>query len=453
MNKEDYINRVDVISKSDIVIGIRGGVVSFEELQKTGRFDRGKQEEVKKVLREIKEEDDAYNNAKEINRISQFNDFKDKYPNSEYNFEIDDLILKIELKEKEEKEQQIAKVKNNTNGYTIKETIEILGDDRFRQLCNDLDLNYEQVISYQPTKLNFNMIPESEDDVPKEYTDIFFWGIPSSGKTTALASIFRTINDKYVMEDDSSLDKQFGSSYRTDLVNVYKEGLGFLPARTQKDRTQYMPFLLRRRNEGVRRNRKVSFFELSGEVFEHFLEIKDGLKDKSELNEAELEERKEVEKSFKTIELLLRSNNQKIHIFFIDYNKELESSKSRNNKTQVNYLQAATTYFQKERDLFSKKTDAVYFIITKADTIKGENKTEIARKFINDNFGNFYTTIKDRCEDHSIKPPQIKLFSIGDVHFKRISKLNYKYSKGIVESILNEVDPIGNSWLKRILKK
>ncbi|HLS31057.1 MAG TPA: hypothetical protein VK021_09390, partial [Flavobacteriaceae bacterium] len=209
----------------------------------------------------------------------------------------------------------------------------------------------------------------------------------------------------------------------------------------------------RRRSEKRKKNRKISFFELSGEVFEHFLEIREGLKDKEDLKDEELERRIEIEKSFRTIELLLGSNNRIIHFFFIDYDKELSNLKKRDSKSQANYLSAAGTYFQSNNNIFSSKTNAIYFIITKADTIDGENKVEIAADFLREHFGNFYTVIEGRCEEHSIKKPEIKLFSIGDVYFNRISKIDYKYSKNIVETILNEVHPEENNWFKKILSK
>lgn len=452
MTKKDYINNISDISVDDIITGIKKGIVSFEELQATGGFKRPKQAEVRTKLKKIEEEDDAYKNAKAKNSIVQYNDFMNKYSNSEYNKEIKSLIQQKEEQERINKEEQIAKIKDNTNDYTIEDARKILGDDLFNQVCSDLDLDYEQVINYQPTQLRFNMIPESQDEVPKDYTDVFFWGIPSSGKTTALSTIFRTINDKYTMEDPV-LKKQFGSTYRDDLVSVYKQGLGYLPGRNQRDKTQYMPLLLRRKNEGIKKNRRISFFELSGEVFEHFLEIKNGLKDKSQLNENELEKRIEIEKSFNTIELLLNSNNQKIHFFFIDYDKEIKNLQNHNTKSQASYLTAAADYFKSRNDIFSKKTDGVYFIITKADTIEGESKTKEAEKFINENFSNFYGIIEGRCKAYSIKPPEIKLFSIGDVYFNRICKIEYKYAENIIGELLNTVKPTNNSWLRSILKK
>jgi hypothetical protein len=463
MNREDYINNIAHILVKDIVEGIRKGDTSLKVLQATGEFVHEKQKEVKKQLQQYKKEDDAYKNAKLASSVADYNDFLSTYPDSMHREEIQKLKEEKEVQEKRSKEeletqerlkseQQIASIKENPNDYTIKEARDILGDDLFRQLCVDLELEYEEVVNYNPTKLNFNMIPENEDEIPENYTDVFFWGIPSSGKTTALATIFRTINDKYIMEDPS-LRKQFGATYRYDLVNVYKNGLGHLPSRSQRDKTQYMPFLLRRRGEGVKKNRQISFFELSGEVFEYFLEIRDGLKAENDLDESELERRKEIEKSFDTIKLLLKSNNQKIHFFFIDYDNEVKNLKNRDGKSQVNYLTSAATYFKDHGEIFSKKTDAVYFVITKADTIEGDFKTAVAAKFLNENFGIFIEIVTDRCEEYSIKPPRTKLFSIGEVYFNRICKLEYKYAEDIVEELLKQVDSKSNSWFKDFLRR
>ena len=55
--------------------------------------------------------------------------------------------------------------------------------------------------------------------------------------------------------------------------------------------------------------RQISFFELSGEVFKYFYEITNN---STVLKE---EDRKNVENSFRTLNLLLNSKNQKIYIW------------------------------------------------------------------------------------------------------------------------------------------
>lgn len=153
--------------------------------------------------------------------------------------------------------------------------------------------------------------------------------------------------------------------------------------------------------------------------------------------------------------LLLESDNQKIHFFFIDYQSETRSKRDKNNLTQENYLDAAASYFRNRGDLFRKKTDAVYVILTKSDLINSDESNnsdaaQIASDFLNGNFGNFMDVIKDQCKKSSVNF-EVKMFSIGEVFFKSISKLDYRYTSNIIEDLLKKVRPASENKIKNYL--
>jgi hypothetical protein len=204
-----------------------------------------------------------------------------------------------------------------------------------------------------------------------------------------------------------------------------------------------MPFLFYKRGE--KNKRKISFFELSGEVFKYFYEV---------ANSTEIidnDSRDNIEKSFKTLNLLLKSNNQKIHFFFIDYNQETKHTTDKNNLTQSNYLEAATTYFRDNNEIFKKRTDAVYVVVTKSDEIKSDNKAESAKSFLNENFGSFMDVLKNQCKRNDVEF-KVKLFSIGDVYFKRICKIKRLYSTNIINDLLVRVKPVSDSKIGKIFR-
>ena len=140
-----------------------------------------------------------------------------------------------------------------------------------------------------------------------------------------------------------------------------------------------------------------------------------------------------------------------LNFFFIDFNQETKGTKDKHNLTQENYLASAATYFRDHNDIFKKRTDAVYIVITKADEIKGENKAELGKQFLADNFGSFMDVVKTRCKKDSVDF-NVKLFSIGDVFFKRICRLNYTYAENFVEDLLKKVKPLSDSKLGNILR-
>jgi hypothetical protein len=442
MNKENYLNNIESLSAEQLVEGITSGIVTFEELRKTEKFDFSKQKEFKRLLKH--KDDEAFSSAKSITELEHYLVlFPDGYHSATAQSEIikKQEELETELRLREERERNFQEIKENINDFTPSEIIQKLSRDDLRELCDSLGINPDLVYKYKEPDLKFNDIPEHESEIPTDYTDIFFWGIPSSGKTCALAAVLSTINKNYSMEAPDSA-KKFGATYRDSLVNMFKNEFGNLPGRTNEDRTQYMPFQLYKRGEKKKRKHKVSFFELSGEVFRYFYEHTNNSQVVSD------DQRENIKNSFQTLNLLLKSNNKKIHYFFIDYAKETKTQSESTALTQSNYLDAAATYFRDNDNIFKKKTDAVFVIITKSDNIHGENKEKIAKQFLEDNFGSFMEVLKSQCKANSVRF-KVKLFSIGKVYFKRICKINRSYSEDIIKDIFSLVKPASNSTLKK----
>ena len=440
MEKNDFINRVEDLTADQIAEGILTDKVTFEDLRNTGKFDASKQRAVKAILK--REDDVVFASATSIADLERY---LQKFPNGNNVSAASDKIQKLvndeaNLEKKiRQRNEIIRKIHDDINEYTPDEVVDYLSEDDLESLCNTLNLDASIVKNFTEPDLKFNDIPQDEQDIPADYTDIFFWGIPSSGKTCALASILNTITKNYTMEaPDTQL--QFGSTYRTSLVNIFRDDVGYLPDRTNVDRTQYMPFLLYRRGE--QKKRKISFFELSGEVFKYFFEI---------VNNTTVEggyDRGLIDESFRTLDLLLNSNNRKIHYFFIDYNQETKNRPDRG-YTQSDYLTSAAVYFRDRNSIFRKKTDAVYVIVTKSDEINSDNANVAAREFLDDNFGNFMDFLKSQCQRNSIDF-RVKLFSIGDVYFKRICKIDRSYSNEIIDDLLKRVRPADSCWFTRI---
>jgi hypothetical protein len=440
MKKEFYLKHIADLSTQEIVNGIRLGIVTFRELANTGEFLVQKQKHVKSLLEKYSEEDDAYKAAQTKKELQHF---LSCFPKSGYFENVTIRIEEIENEEIEAQKKLFLEIRANINDFTPDELKTKLNDNQLRNICEELDIDYSVFNNWDEPELNFNNIPQSSADVPEGYTDVFFWGIPSSGKTCALSAILRTIKDKYVIASPNTSIK-FGATYRDSLVNIFRNGTGYLPAATQKDRTQYMPFLLKRRNE--KRYRQLSFFELSGEVFKYFYEI---INSKEILDDTE---RNHVVNAFNTLSLLLSSENQKIHFFFIDYNEEKKGGVDKHGLTQENYLDAAATYFRDRNNIFKKKTDAVYVVVTKSDIIDGDDKPKIAEQFLFDKFGSFMDIVKQQCKEDSVAFG-VKLFSIGDVFFKRICRLNTAYAEDIIDDLFSKTKPINRNRIIKFLNQ
>jgi hypothetical protein len=430
------------ITADIIAVAIRGGILTFKEALETGEFQIAKQKLVKDLLAQYQEEDTDFINSTTLPLLREF---IAKYPGSTYKEQAYTKIREKEAEERENQRQEFEKIKNNIDDYKPDEAKKKIGEEFLKHLCSELGIDYDVFNNYDEPDLKFNDIPKEAKDIPEGFTDVFFWGIPSSGKTCALSAILCTMKEHYTIASPA-IEKKFGATYRDSLINIFKNHTAYLPGATQKDRTQYMPLLLKKRNE--EKYRKISFFELSGEVFKYFYELENNC------NILDDVDRSNVESAFETLNLLLGSKNQKIHFFFIDYQQETKGTKDKHNLTQENYLNAAATYFRDKEDIFKKKTDAVYVVVTKSDKIKsfdnnknnisGEERTQLAGKFLSDNFGNFMDVIKHRCKKDSVDF-NVKIFSIGDVFFKSICKINYYYSTNIVEDLLKKVKPVNEN--------
>ena len=160
------------------------------------------------------------------------------------------------------------------------------------------------------------------------------------------------------------------------------------------------------------------------------------------------EDQENTQKSFDLLQLLLKSKNRKIHYFFIDYNKETQGTLD-NNLTQDDYLNAAQVYFKDNDGIFKNNTDAVNVIITKSDEIEGDAQEKLVRAqmFLQSKFGNFMEILKSQCETNSVDL-EIKLFSVGDVYFKRICKINRDFSTSIINDLLERV-PVNSKVMFR----
>jgi len=463
MKKEDYITKIVDINEHDLADAVLQRIVTFKELQDTGNFDRSKQKAVKQIIQN--KDDEVFSQAQTFlndnndslddciqrfeDYVNAFRDFKSCHM-SEAQSKIQQLRdKKAEIEQnKRDRNRVWQEIIDNPNSVTPDELYEkgITADD-IRQMHIDgiTDDIIDAVYRYQQPRLVHNNIPQSLDEIPSGYTDVFFWGIPSSGKTCALASIIDTMKNEYTIADPD-IKIKFGATYRHSLDLIFNDstGIGNLPDRTVEDRTQYMPFLFKTKKE--KKYRKIAFFELSGEVFKHFYDIT--YSTDSGTNESQQDK---VRIGFDTLQLLLNSNNQKIHFFFIDYDYQTQTHRQIG-WSQAQYLEAAATYFRDTNDIFKKKTDAVYVVITKSDEIRGDEKAreKIAKEFLEKNFGSFMNVIKTRCEKDSIFF-DVKMFSIGRVWFKRICKIDRRYANEIINELLEAVKPQSESKIKNIL--
>jgi hypothetical protein len=474
-SKAYYLTHVSETEPQEIAEAIMAGVVSFEELQDTMDFS-GKQQGVVRDLLSLKnaignatsvlelddllrrpnlpqedrdkisqrilhlkavEEEALFNFAK---NVKDYQDFITKYPSSIFLRQAREKIEELSLSEKIEREKAINKILDNIHNEDVEVIRKKYGEETLKQICDRLNINYTDVLNIRDVKINnTGDKPQSVSQIPTDFTDVFFWGLPSSGKSCALASIFNTLKNEYVIIDPS-IPQIFGRPYRVDLSGLFnKDGIGYLPQQTPINAidTHYMPFVIKDRNSDKKIN--LSFFEISGEIFKLFKLLVDDTNATIHPN---------IQPTLDLLNTVLISPNPKIHFFFIDYQHEKNvENKVGIRESQEAFLDGAAQYFKRTHDIFRHHTLSIHIVITKADLLpKGDRKKE-AENFLNENFGSFVEQIKLLKVENSIQnKTKVFPFSIGDVYFNSMCRLNPNDPKLIIETLLSEIKPKKKGW-------
>lgn len=413
------------------------GIVTLEELRNTGNLDASIRREITALIKQRdKKEEDFWEHAKHTEQGCK--EYLTKFPVGKFVYEANNQITVFEKersKNKKEREALINRVKMNPNSFPPDMIQEFL-DNNIISKYDLLEFGIpEEVIN----RLNNIETPlpklgETPDSIPDGYTEVYFWGIPGSGKTCALAAVLSTANKLGYLE----IARGPGYDYMLQLQNMFSNKISILPGPSPVDTTQYLPFTLKKPDE--RFYRSVSLIELSGEIFQCFL-----------YKNANKKLKPGHEKTFDSLIRFLNGKNRKIHFFFIDYNKG--NKPDSDGYCQSDYLNAAATFFNdKQNNLFSKTTDAIYIVLTKSDLIpceKSERLNHIKDHLQSNNFLAFVNSLRSKCKENSINDNRLLStnFALGKVYFEQICEFEMETASNIIDILMRRIDPQKQSIL------
>lgn len=385
-----------------------------------------------------KEDDDAWERAKYLNENS-IRDYISAFPNGKYVREAKDRIDDLESQRRNQRAQRqsiLDKIKQNPNSYPAGEIINYLGNGTITMddLINYCEVPQSAINNLEKIKTPFLQLGETPSSIPDGYTEVYFWGGTGSGKTCALGAVLQMADKRGYL----NIATGPGYNYTNQLKNIFShngEADDFLPAPSPLETTQYLPFSLKKVNEKV--TRSVSLIELSGEIFKCFFYKNAGLQLPTQSHED----------TFNSLNRFLKTNNRKIHFFFIDYNKE--NKPDGNGITQSDYLSAASTYFENNA-VFNKSTDAIYIVLTKSDLMLDENgnaikdynqRVNFAKTYLQNNYISFINTIKNSCKKNSINGGKLEVepFSLGKVYFNGICDFDGTAAEKLVEILMERI--------------
>ena len=250
--------------------------------------------------------------------------------------------------------------------------------------------------------------PMSELGRPEDkFTDVYFLGIPGSGKTCMMAGLFAYMNRMGLMNPNTT--NQWGTNYRNHLIS--KIDMGLLPESTGVGVINYMPIGLRE-PDNMNKTHNLNIIEMAGERFKNVFEK--GM----------------VE--FDQILDFLRNDNRKLFVLVIDYAQDTNSQFFNNKRTQQNLSLATVLNLFEDNGILKNSTDGIFLAVTKADLFpEDRDKVDFAAEYLNTHYLNLVNLCKEYKNKYSLALRAIP-FSIGP---------------SVFNSLLEDHDPMTNSAL------
>lgn len=266
--------------------------------------------------------------------------------------------------------------------------------------------------------------PEKMDRIHKQSTEVYFWGIPSSGKSCALGAILSVAASGRVARSmDPDIASQ-GYGYMTKLINLFKDGeVGVLMGDTPVTSFYEMGFDL---IDNENKKHPITFIDMAGELMRCMYKENSG----DPMNSTQ----KQMLDTMTNVLIDNRSTNRKIHIFVIEYGAE---NRLYDGLPQKVFLDGALSYI-KNTNIFMDNTDAIYIMITKTDKAK-DITPDTFRDYIRKEYLGFNNGLEQICRDNEINRGKVEkiAFSLGEVCFQNYCKFDPRPAENVVKILLS----------------
>lgn len=395
------------------------------------------------IVEESNGEEEEWFSIKNAGDIKLLEAFKEKYPNTSHLFELNKLITAEKNKEHSRKKSPIilkSMINKANSAEDVSKIIQVLLENKtitigmllelIRQdhnllssaACNDIisrgilnrnDLSKCGIDNGFINKMLTNARSQNFEParplqtIAEPCTEVYFWGIPFSGKTCALGAILSAAKNGLAARSMIPDNSCQGFGYMNRLSTIFSPGrICRLPGGTPVTSTYEMRFDLEDQEHKIHH---IACIDLAGELFTCMF-MKDA-------GEQMRDDQKQALETLHNILLENRSNNRKIHFFVIEYGAE---KRIYNGLPQAEYLNSAAAHLN-SIGLFDSNTDAIYVLISKVDNASYEGSLEEhLLKYMTKNYLGFYNNLLLICKEHGINKGRVKIvpFSIGNVCFK-----------------------------------
>ena len=382
-----------------------------------------------------------WNRVRDSDDIIVVYNYIHNHPRSPYKNEADLLFMKL-------KQREIDFMRHEPNRYEVSRLQDLvkLGIFTDRDLISKgvMTENVWNTLNSIDVKKDlpdiYEAMQNSEAECPEGYTDVYFFGIPSTGKTCVLMGLSCT----------SSLQVNLASS-----GGPYAEALrqytdyGMTIPRTPGDFVTTLKATISEKKNGMDIKHNVNLVEMSGEEFAFGIT-------NNEAREFSFEE------MGTGVTELLRNDNRKVFFLIIDpttnivrFNREYDEYDEQTGE-KIHKLKYAVVnqkiLMQKIVNIFQdpansdimKKVDSIHIIVTKADTL-GEplQRDDKALEVFNKNYGmNIVPPLIEVCRDYNINRnsnyrPKLFTFSLGTFYVGGLYEYEETDSDNLVKAIMN----------------
>lgn len=401
-----------------------------------------------------------WNNVKLTNDIFCVNDYIRNNPNTPFKNPAQVQLMGL-------KQQEIGMMRTNPNSYEVNRLLRLINDGIFsdNELINAKVMTETVLETLRNHDINADLpdirqaIENSRAECKDGYTDVFFFGVPSTGKTCVLMGMSRS-NSLHINLASGGGDYAAALQQYTDV--------GVTVPRTPGTFVTTLEATISSVSDQGGAVHKINLVEMSGEEFAFDIANNpDRIFTFEQMGSGATQ--------------LLKNDNRKVFFLIIDptanvvrINREIvvqdgfdEDTGEPITHTDLQYCVVnQRTLIQKMVDLFTdpgnaeimKKVDSIHIIMTKSDTLGNPvEREEKALNIFQQKFsGDILKPLIDLCEEYNINSrtnfhPNLYTFSLGTFYVGGLYEYEQTDSDRLVVAIKNSTQSVKKkSWWDRL---
>lgn len=335
---------------------------------------------------------------------------------------------------------EINRDKSWLSEYEIKSLIAAGTLDYYNLMSKSgIDSDFIRYISQNHSDMHLPMDYIPITDIPGNATEIYFWGIPSSGKTCTIGAVLSSLKNGDVVDYTDFDSNSQGYGYMNQLSMLFSNTSGQTVFQLPKGNPITGMFAMRCDVVKDQKLYPLTFVDVAGEMLISMYIKMTGMQ-------------LDGERQFMLDRLtdILTDNDKKltkrkIHFFVIEYNGHNRTIPLPNGTSvdQVTLLEGVKNYINQYNEIFAKATDAIYVLMTKSDLAGQGNIGPQLKEYMAKHYRGFYKSLVGVAQNKKYEIDKGKVtvmpFTLGQVCFQSLCKFNPATANNVINTILSRV--------------